>query len=193
MSELIEINGPFGSYVWGTFGAVLNSAIRNENIPLSKAEDLILLKYDQREGGTIAYRKESNIVARFKWVEGISYPIFSWMGEEFSLYNQHSFVMQKDDTLKPKFRLSFCCHGTPAFQISGEQATPELHQFLHRMLTNWTKDPCYEIHQNAGAFFQGGSHDPDGQFIMIEFWKPAGAEAFMKYLNENYVVGKPST
>lgn len=191
MSKLIEINGPFGNYAWGTSGAVLNAAVRQENLPLSKVEDLQIGEYRAGEYGTLTYR--GNVVARYKWIDGITYPIFSWVGEEFNLYNQHSFVLQKDDTFKPKFRLSLCCHGTPAFQISGEQATPELHQFLHGMLTNWTKDPCYEIHQNAGAFFQGGSHDPDGQFIMIEFWKPAGAEAFMKYLNENYVVGKPST
>lgn len=94
-----------------------------------------------------------------------------------------------DKLLKQKlgeFKYTMSIHNTFGFVIDGEHATPKLHAFLHRMLTNWTPDPCYKIHQEAGAFFQGGAHDPDGGWFYIEFWRPGGVKAFMDYLNANY-------
>ena len=175
-----NIEGPFGSYPHGTHGAVLNAAVRIENIPLNRVEHFTLGEHNTIKVG-------DKLVGRYKWFEDITQPLFIWLDSEYRAYAQHRFVSD-NGVLIPKFRLTLCVQGSPAFEIDGPNATPELHEFLMGMLTNWTLDPCYDIHQEAGAFFQGGAHAPDGQFFMIEFWKPKGIQAFMDYLNNNYRV-----
>lgn len=174
-----EISGPFGKYPWGSLGGLLNEA-HAVGVPITIAEDLRL----QNEG-ELHYREEC--CGYYKWYVGIDYPLYLWVGEKFQSYNQQIVVVYPEKkVMKPKFRLTLCTHRTPAFEISGDLATPELHEFLKAMLTNWMDDPRYKLNQNAGAFFQGGSHDPNGKWFLIEFWKPEGAQAFVDYINEHF-------
>lgn len=79
------------------------------------------------------------------------------------------------------FQVTICCHGTPALEI--RNACPELHAFLRSMVRcNWMPDPRYAIRQAAGAFLQGG-HDREEGWILIEFWRRPGAQAFVDYVN----------
>jgi hypothetical protein len=46
-------------------------------------------------------------------------------------------------------------------------------------------DERYKIRQQAGAFLQGG-HDREEGWILIEFWKPDGAQAIVDWVNQNW-------
>lgn len=74
----------------------------------------------------------------------------------------------------------------PAFQVYGAKATPRLHAFIKSMMTNQMTDPCYKLSRDAGAFFQGGSNDPEAGWFLIEFWNPKGVKAWMEHLNQHY-------
>ena len=171
------VDGPFGSYEHGTPGAVLNHLVRGENVPLSIVETLQI--------GNKVIMKGNEQVGMFKWFDGISTPCVLWQGEFHKNYSKHKAV-NKDGTVVPVFRQSLCSQMTPALEISDEFATPALYYFLKGMLTNWMDDPRYTIHNEAGAFFQGGSGQPNGGWFLIEFWKPEGVEAFIQYVNEHY-------
>ncbi len=182
MSEVIlkNISGPFGHYPWGSTGALLNSAIA-EGIPMTTVENFII-------NGDRTVSMGGRVVGRYRWFQGIDKPLFQWFVEELAPFNKQLFEVNPDTgEKKPLFKLSLNCHDMPAFEIHGDDAVPELHRFLNGMLTNWMDDPRYKIHQAAGAFFQGGSHDPNGHWFMIEFWKSEGAQAFVDYMNEHYM------
>ena len=175
MSE--KINGPFGSYDWGTPGALLNSLVRNENVPVNRVEHFRIGTADINEG--------NERVAFFKWFEGISTPCLQWVVPSARAYREPK-VIVKNGISVPQFRPSLCVHGTPALEVDGEWATPALHWFLQGMLTNFMDDERYAIHKAAGAFFQGGYVSPNDGWFLIEFWKPEGVEAFIQYVNEHY-------
>ena len=87
--------------------------------------------------------------------------------------------------MKPVVELSICCHGS--FAIELQDASEKLHSFLRSMvLCNWMNDERYKIKNDAGAFIQGGCNNTSG-WILIEFWKADGAEAFVDYVNQNYI------
>lgn len=179
------ISGPFGRYEHGSTGALLNACCEIERVPLQLVESF------QIGNGKIFYRNAE--VAAFRWMDEITNPLISWRSPDFRTYSRQVMMLDKepiDDkeqiVLRPKFRLTLSCHDMACFEISGRDAVPELFDFLKGMLTNLTTDPRYKIHTDAGAFFQGGYADPNGKWFLIEFWKPAGAQAFIDYLNENY-------
>lgn len=85
--------------------------------------------------------------------------------------------------MNERYVLTTCCHGTPALEI--ENASKELHGFIRRILScNYMGDYHYELTRRAGAFFQGGSNLEEG-WLLIEFWKPSGAQEFIDYININ--------
>lgn len=43
-----------------------------------------------------------------------------------------------------------------------------------------------DLYQDAGAFFQGGSHDSKTDQIYLEFYSPQNALPYIQYLNANY-------
>lgn len=176
MSE--KINGPFGSYDWGSPGALLNSLVRSERVPLNRAEHLQI-----KDSGEI-YEGKTRL-AFYKWFEGISTPCLHWVDPSAHSYAEAPGV-SKNGVIVPKFKPSLCVHGTPALEVSDNWATPALHYFLRGMLTNYTDDERYKLHQAAGAFFQGGHNDPNGKWFLVEFWKPEGVETFIQYINEHY-------
>ena len=175
--KMNTVEGPFGSYDHGTPGAVLNHLVRGENVPLSVVETLQI--------GKEVIMKGNEQVGMFKWFDGISTPCVLWLVPSAHAYREPKVII-KNGISVPQFRPSLCVHGTPALEVSGEWATPALHWFLQGMLTNWTDDERYKLHQAAGAFFQGGHSDPNGKWFLMEFWKPEGVEAFIQYINEHY-------
>lgn len=177
-----NISGPFGHYPWGSVGAVLNSAVNDEHVSLTNVENFRIADRTIEMSG--------KTVGRFRWFDGLDRPLFMWMGE-LANHRQQDTVVNIDNgkDLSPAFRLSLSCHDMPAFEINGELATPQLHEFLMGMLTNWMDDPRYKIHKDAQAFFQGGYDRPDDKWFLIEFWNPKGAQAFIDYMNEHYKFG----
>lgn len=169
--------GPFGKYDRGTTGHVLN-ALCHLKIPLIIVE---ALEFTGTDGKLNWAGKE---FVHYKYFDGIDQPLFYFQERKF---NQQSMIMNEDNSLKPDFHLSLTTNDSPGLIVTGPIATPELQEFIRGMLTNWTSDPCYKIHTDAGAFFQGGSNDPNGGYIYIEFWKPAGAPAFVDYLNSHFI------
>ena len=175
--KMNTVEGPFGSYDHGAPGAVLNHLVRGENVPLSIVETLQI--------GKEVIMKGNEQVGMFKWFDGISTPCVLWLVPSAHAYREPKVII-KNGISVPQFRPSLCVHGTPALEVNGEWATPALHWFLQGMLTNWTDDERYKLHQAAGAFFQGGHSDPNGKWFLMEFWKPEGVEAFIQYINEHY-------
>ena len=171
------VKGPFGSYDHGTPGAVLNHLVRGENVPLSVVETLQI--------GKEVIMKGNEQVGRFKWFDGISTPCVLWQGEFHKNYSKHKAV-NKDGTVVPVFRPSLSSQMTPALEVSDEFATPALHWFLQEMLTSYITDIRYGVERGAGAFFQGGSGQPNGGWFLIEFWNTHGVERFIEYVNEHY-------
>ena len=88
--------------------------------------------------------------------------------------------MGKDKMKDPQFKVTTCCHGTPALEF--RDASPELHALLRSILLNRRMDTeDYRVTSAAGAFLQGGSDNTEG-WILIEFWVPDGAQAFVDYV-----------
>ena len=170
-------------HVWGTLSALRSAMVINEGIDSETVKELVLESKTTPYQGVINYH--GVIVGAFKWFEGLDEPCFRWQGEEFGKHSRHKKVVV-DGVERIKFRPSLSYHDTVGLIVEGKFATPELHQFLMGMLTNYMDDPRYEIHRKANAFFQGGSNDPDGGWFYVEFWNPAGVEAFINYVNEHY-------
>lgn len=184
-----KISGPFGSYDWGTAGAILNSLCKHYNIPLPTVERLRIDKGELTEN--------DKLFANYKWIEGIERPLFRF--SDYVTYGRQNRFVEG----KPKFHLELYVHNNPGFVVSEfrdkKLFTPELWQFVDRMMSanisHMSEHPSeyekkehemYQLRQAAGAFFQGGASGPDQKFIYIEFWKPEGAQAFVDYINENF-------
>ena len=176
--------GPFGSYERESVGHILN-ALYHWGVPLNTVEQV-------QVSGDGEIKLNETLFARYKYFDGIEQPLFFFRD---TVFNKQRFLTSKtketeESVLIPDFRLLLSSHGTPGFIIDGQDATPELGYFLRRTLTNLTTDHWYKIHQEAEAFFQGGSNDFKGQWFYIEFWKPKGAQAYIDKLNEEYRPGK---
>ena len=90
----------------------------------------------------------------------------------------------QDSTTKD-YKLCLCPNMTPALVLDGqEHASETTWNTVSRCLTNFMTDPFYDLHQKAGAFFQGGSNNPLGGYIFVEFWKPKGAQAWLDAFNK---------
>ena len=182
-----NFSGPFGSYPHGSLGAVLNAACEFERVPLTKVERLQLgaapSEFGQRLG-TLWDR--GKVVANYAWFDDIRQPLFRWTDPDYREFNDHRMVVAPGGAKRVEFRPTLCVHETPALEVFGEIATPELYDFLLGMFTNLMTDPRYRIQKDAGAFFQGGHGRPDDGWFLIEFWRHAGAKPFIDYVNENY-------
>lgn len=178
--EKIDFNtGPFGSYERGTTGHVMNS-LHDMGIPITTIERCTFV------GNGLLVCDGKNF-ATYKYFDGIEQPLFRFEKQDIYpglIFSGSSKGGQEITT--PKFRLSLSVNGTPGIIVSGINATNNVHRAIQESLTNWTPDPAYDIHQDAGAFFQGGHGSPEGQWFFVEFWKPAGAEAYAEHLSKIY-------
>jgi hypothetical protein len=83
-------------------------------------------------------------------------------------------------TMKIEFKITESIHGVPCLEF--KDASPELHAFLKSVINNRDiRTEANKITHAAGAFCQGGSDLTEG-WIMIEFWKPKGAEQFVDFV-----------
>ncbi len=169
---------PFGNYELGTPGHVLN-ALCAEGIPMHVAESVTI--------GEKEIRLNGKLFAMYKYFFGLDKPFFYFYD---TVYKEHNLEGLPDGKFKPHFKLSLSNHLTVGLVIHGQLATEELHHFISSMLTNVIADPLYKLHKDACAFFQGGSENPKGKYIYIEFWKPESAQAFVDYINNNFVYEK---
>lgn len=183
MSSQVTNNGPFGVYERGSAGHVMN-AMYESGVPIRIIEEINFSNGSE----LMLYGK---VFGRYKYFDGIDQPLFYFQDE---IYNRQRMVVDPEArTAKPEFRLGLSVQGTPGLTISGPEASVELHEFIrHNCLTNYMDAPGYKLSHESGAFFQGGSNDPHGEWIFIEFWKPKGAQAFVNYINNNYVVNMGS-
>lgn len=170
-------------HVWGTNHAVFSAMMTNEGLDEETIQRLVIENNSNLLSGIIKH--QGVIVGAFKWFEGLDVPCFRWQVEKFRKYSFHKKIVV-DGVERIKFRPSLSPHDTVGLIVDGELATPELHQFLMGMLTNWMDDPRYALHREAQAFFQGGSNDPDGGWFYMEFWNPVGVKPFIDYVNEHY-------
>lgn len=158
---------PFGQYTKGTLGHVLNSIVEY-GIPLTIAEDLKFTKVG-------FLNKGNEFFANYKHFDDLEQPLFRFADITYSnLKNEEG------------FQLTLSVHDTPGLVITGSEATPEVHDLIQRCLTNFTNDPFYKLHKDAGAFFQGGYGNPDGKWFYVEFWNPEGAMNWLKAFNAEY-------
>lgn len=75
----------------------------------------------------------------------------------------------------------------PGLYLRGPWVTPEVHEaFTLIMRANHTDDPAYHARNKCCAFFQGGSENPNGEYVFIEMWTfdPSKWEDFEKIVNE---------
>lgn len=85
----------------------------------------------------------------------------------------------------------------PCVQMIGEWVTPKVHAVVSRLIAdNWMDSPVYKARIKAHAFFQGGYSDPNGKWILLEFWAAEEAcQDFLEILNTevNKVIDKNNT
>lgn len=158
------MSNPFGNYDRMTMGDILNSLV-SYGIPITKVSNLSIGSEDRIMEGNGPF-------ARYKYFDGIEQPLFHFKDATYTnLQNEKG------------YQLTLGNHMNPALVVSGPEATPKIYDVLCRGLTNFITDPFYALHKDAGAFFQGGYGTKDGKWFYIEFWKPAGAQAWLDAIN----------
>lgn len=192
MSESI-VTGPFGSYEPNTMGGMLN-LLHGQGVPLTTVENLNF-DFTKKE---ITY--DGLPFAMFKSFDGIEKPLFFFQNQNFG---RQQAAWDEDGKLVPKFHLSLYHHGHSSLVITKQRDcqlfNKELYEFITKMMvaniSHVTEDSSdymkelnemYLVKNASGAFFQGGSGGMDKEYIYIEFWKPAGAQAFVDYINNNF-------
>lgn len=161
-------SGPFGRYERESGGHVLNHLCK-WGIPLHVVENL-------RLGNLSVHSNNGELFAAYKYFEGIDQPLFRFRDKTYAnLQSQNG------------FQLSLGPHENPSLYLYGlhKEESVLIHRVVRRCLTNVTSEKAYYLTKDAGAFFQGGSNDPEGGFIYVEFWRPEGAEQWLHHFNEN--------
>lgn len=171
------MQGPFGDYQGECMGSLLNTIVRVENIPMHIAEDVYT------EDGFV--KDHGNTLGQYCWFPELNKYLFYWYNRT---YNQQQMIIGQDFKLKAKFRLQLSLNRMACIHVSGfePEQMKEIKTFICSMLINYMKDPCYKLSQDAGAFFQSGSEKEVPDYILIEFWKPEGAQAWVDYFNANF-------
>lgn len=87
----------------------------------------------------------------------------------------------------PRFFPTMCQRTEIGIEIREHHATPELHEFLMgELLTLYDGKPGYKIRENSKPFFQGGAHDPHGQWFYIEFLGRTDIYKTVRWINEHF-------
>lgn len=191
-----KISGPFGDYPVNSGGGILN-ALCKEGVPLNIVEQLTINGNNTLLDGTANF-------AQYKYFNGIDKPLFFFNKETYSRQNAMWHTVDAKKVLRPHLKLCMYLHGNASLVLykprDGSVFTEELYDFIkgfiganishvNELSSEWMKraHEMYKIRQDAGAFFQGGSDGFQNGFLYIEFWKPEGAQAFVNYINENFV------
>lgn len=74
----------------------------------------------------------------------------------------------------------------PCIEMVGDWVTEDVWNVVNRLMNdNWIDSPVYRASQKCHAFFQGGSSDSKGKWILLEFWaEEEQCQDFIKILNE---------
>lgn len=162
-------SGPFGNYDRHTPGHILNN-LRHFGIPLHIVERVSV--------GQEVIKLNSKIFAMYRYFVGIEQPLFHLLNTGNGIYDN----MCDPDT--GDYVLTLSSHSTPCMILKdAHDATPLTHSVIKKCLTNVMDDPFYKLTVESGAFFQGGSSEPEGQWFFVEFWKPQGAQAWLDGFN----------
>jgi hypothetical protein len=69
-----------------------------------------------------------------------------------------------------KHKLVYKDGSLPRLEIT--DASKELHHYVCGIVNdNYMDSKIYHLTREAGIFFQGGYNDPEGGWILLEFWK----------------------
>jgi len=79
-----------------------------------------------------------------------------------------------------KFEITTSSHGMKSIQID---PTPAERAFLKRAVMSQSNDDIFYQKKTLCTPFLQSDHD---NFILIEFWKPKGAEEFVNFLNSDH-------
>lgn len=180
MTSAVTNSGPFGQYSRGSTGHVLN-ALCKVGVPLHIVEEVCfslskteaMLKYCGKE------------FCRYKYFNGIEQPLFLFHDSTYG--KQRMIVDPEAGTVRPRFHLGLSVQGTPGLTIDCPEASKELRDLIKWMCsTNCDSDFVRDLAHETIALFEGGDHA--GAQIDVRFWKPEGAQAFVDFINQNFVV-----
>lgn len=192
-----NISGPFGNYNYATAGGVLN-ALCAEGVPLNTVEH-VTVSFTGNHGGEI--KDGDELFATFKVFPAMNRVLFMFRKHD---YGQQTAMWGDDKKLHPKFKLCLYVHDQAGLIVRADREknlfTKELYEFINEFMganisridegsSDWMKrnHEMYKLRQACGAFFQGGHGGHDKEWLYIEFWKPEAAQAFVDYINENFV------
>jgi len=173
-------------YDRGTVEHVLQH-LREWGVP-DRVVETVTIEVGKRHppGSVGVIRYYGNLFAEYKYFEGIEQPLFRFR-QSAKVHAVQRIEAQEDGTLRAKFRLMLSPHHTPALMVEGPEATPELHDFLVKeCLSGLSDKPGHRVMKAAGAFFQGGRHQPRGGWFYVEFAHSRHAQAFVDFVNANY-------
>ena len=180
MSAVVLNFGPYGVGESGSTRHVLN-ALHKCGVPLAVSQGI--------QVGSKELVMNGRIVAKYKYFQGIEQPLFSGL-EDFYM-KPRMLVNPEEGTAKYMLRLWMIEHDSgdflPHLVIPEQDVTAELRKFIKQMWwkTGDNTDPVYQLVKDSLAVFNGIMSD-HGR-IDIEFWNPAGAQAFVDYINNNFV------
>jgi hypothetical protein len=168
-----ESKSPFDSTVRATDDHIRN-ALFECGIPAEEVKELVITR--------TKILKEGCVFADYAYFSEIEQPLFRFQVPRFC-------NLQDKET--GKYKLVLGPHSNPALILQGtDHATLIAWQTVNRCLTNYIKDPFYELSRNAGAFFQGGGSNPEQEYIYVEFWKYKGAQAWLDAFNDELIIRK---
>lgn len=161
---------PFDNTVRASDDHVRN-ALFECGIPAEEVKELVITR--------TKILKEGCVFADYDYFSEIEQPLFRFQVPRFC---------NLQDKRTGHYKLVLGPHSHPSLILQGkDHATLIAWQTVNRCLTNYIKDPFYELSRNAGAFFQGGSSNPEQEYIYVEFWKFKGAQAWLDAFNTELI------
>lgn len=160
-------SGPFGNYLRGTPGHVLN-ALHASKVPINVVDRLTVGQHN-------VLKQNGSEFAIYKYFDGIDRPLFRFQDQCYqNVTDSNNYYIP---VIGP--------HDNPALILTGEyHADWTAWSTINEALSNDIRNPFYALHKDAGTFFQGGSDWIEGGwYLYVEFWKPAGAQAWLDAFN----------
>jgi hypothetical protein len=190
MNPISTNNGPFGICPKRSIGYVLNAMVQY-GIPEHTVKEIQDVVGDA-VGGSILTAK-GDLFGEYRYFQGIEQPLFNFHDEKYM--KQPVVADPETGVVKPVFRLNLSAdEGAAALIVSDRFATSELYCFIKEMV-NIDADSAaykkYELTMNANAALSDNKYfNSEGRCVHVVFWNPSEAQAFVDYINENYMVQK---
>lgn len=120
-----------------------------------------------------------------KYFNGIKQPLFyfhdtNWM---------KSYVkVEEDGSKKLQLQLHLEC-GLPYINMSGDSLTQNLYEFVVGLFDNnrTNHGDAYKLREAAKAVLDTDDPGISGRFIDMTFFEPKNTQAFVDYINKNYI------